>query len=149
MRNSPEGESISQNPLRHMRGAIGAAALAILIAAGCKTERAGAHIEIIDPAANVELEKLRRKFVEATQRTRYNKAEEKTARIAGILSERDKLLKSKGIPPQTETWYESGSSSEGPTMAIEVDTRACISAPTCTVKPSDSDFPKVPEASED
>lgn len=149
MRNSPERESISQSPFHQMRGAIAAAAFAALLAAGCRTERAGAHIEITAPSANVELEKLRREFVQATQRTRYDNWEDKTARVKSIIAERDKLLVSRGIPPQTETWYESGSSSEGPTMAIEVNTPACTSVPTCTVKPANSDFPEVPEAPED
>lgn len=145
MHNSPERESVSQSPFHQTRGVIAAAALATLLVAGCKTERAGQHIEISDPVANVVLEKLRREFVEATQKARYDNWEDKTARVKSIIAERDKLLVSRGIPPQTETWYESGSSTEGPTMAIEVDTPACTSAPTCAIKPADSDFPEVLE----
>lgn len=145
MRNSPERESISQSPFHQMRRVVVAAALATLLAAGCKTERAGAHIEITDPAANVELEKLRREFVKATQKTRYDNWNDKPPIIQNLLERREKLFRLVGIPPQTETWHESGSSSEGPTMAIEVNTPACTAAPTCVVKAADSDFPEVPE----
>lgn len=145
MRNSPERESVSQSPFRQMRGAIAAAALATLLAAGCKTERAGLHIEISDPVANVELERLRREFVKATQRTRYDNWDDKTLKIQDILARRDELLRSMGIPLQTETWHESGDSANGPTMAIEVNVATCTSTPTCAVKPADSDFPEVPE----
>jgi len=126
-----------------LRPAIAAAALALITA--CAPERAGSHIEISDPQANAELEKLRKKFEYDTQRVKYDSNEEEDIALAGILGRRDMLLESNGIPARTERWYASGGNGEGPYMRTEVDERSCEEAPVCSVALPSSKYPEIEE----
>lgn len=146
MRNTPDHTPETPSLGKGITGIRGAALAAILtIMTACAAERAGGHIEISNQAANVELEKLRRKFEHDTQKVRYGSNAEENAALVEILGRRDNLLESNGIPAGTERWYAWGDTSEGPYMGIKVDESACEKAPTCTVKRPGSKYPKIEE----
>lgn len=134
MRN-PESSDSTTSPLDKLRRTVLVAALTVL--AACQPNRTGPHIEIADPAANIELEALRRAFVKATQQAQYDELV-----VSGLLGGREMLLEKNKIPPNTEKWYASGTP-DGPVMIINVDNAKCESTPNCTVKPADSDFPDI------